>query len=78
MQDINFVERIFLRRIALSFLKKHLANIGAIAIPIVTFLQPSLHALVVNNPKSAVGVLIAALLTAYNAPSPWSQRGVGQ
>lgn len=71
--DLNPVERMVLRRMIMGFLKKHLSSwqtwVGILG-PVVAFLQPSLHALIVNDPKSTVAVIVGSLLAFFNSTAP--------
>jgi hypothetical protein len=54
----------------MSFLKKHWGNIAGVIVPILVFVEPSLHAYVQANPKTTLGIIIAALLAAFNSTAP--------
>jgi hypothetical protein len=67
---INPIERMILRRVAMSFIKKHYGTIAGIAGPLFIFLVPSLHAYEASHPHTTLGVIIAALVTSYNLTAP--------
>jgi hypothetical protein len=63
------------RRLIMNFLKKYWGTISAIAIPMIAFLEPSLHAYAVANPNALVAVIIGALLTMYHSTAPKDKTG---
>lgn len=67
---VNGLERVFLRRAALNFLKKHWGTIVSVAGPVLVFLEPSLHAYALANPKTAIGVIAGALVLMFNSRAP--------
>jgi hypothetical protein len=53
---------------------KYLPSLGVAGLAVLHFLTPSLQAYAAANPKTVVGVLLAAVIAAYHAPSP-NQQG---
>lgn len=54
----------------MNFLKKYWPTISAVAGGALTFLMPALVAYVSAHPKTAVGVLLGAVIAAYHATAP--------
>lgn len=71
--DLNPIERTILRREAMKQFVKYLPTLGATGLAVLHFLLPSLQAFVSANPKTVVGVLLAAVIAAYHSPSPTQQ-----
>ena len=71
--DLNPIERTILRREAMKQFAKYLPSLGVAGLAALHFLLPSLQAFAAANPKSVVGVLLAAVIAAYHAPSPNQQ-----
>ena len=57
----------------MQFLKKYWPTIMSVAGGVVTFAMPSLVAYVSTHPKTAVGVLLSAVIAAYHSSSPADQ-----
>ncbi len=75
MTDLNLIERIILRREAMSFLKKYWPTIVAALGGVIPFLMPSILAYVQAHPHTTVGVLLACVIAAYHATAPQNQGG---
>ena len=73
MTDLNLIERIILRREAMSFLKKYWPTIVAALGGVIPFLMPSILAYVQAHPHTTVGVLLACVIAAYHATAPQNQ-----
>lgn len=54
----------------MKFLKAHWPTILSVAGTALTYMLPGLQALVIAHPKSAVSVLLGALIAAYNTTAP--------
>lgn len=70
MPDLNPIERLILRREAMKFLKAHWPTIMAALGGVLPFLMPSLLAYVQAHPHTTVGVLLGAVILAYNSTAP--------
>lgn len=62
------------RRIIMSFLKKYWGTISAIAVPLIAFLEPSIHAYIAANPHALLGIVMGALLTLYHSSAPKDKK----
>lgn len=58
------------RKAIMQFLKKYWGTISAVAVPLIAFLEPSLHAYIVANPHATVALIMGALLTLYHSTAP--------
>ena len=75
---MNVLERFVLKEEAVKFLKAHWPSIVAVAGGILPVILPGLAAIAAANPKTTVGILCAAILTAYNASAPKDQKFLGK
>jgi hypothetical protein len=71
---MNFVEREILRREAMKFLKKYWPTIMSVGGAAVTFLLPAIQVYAATHPKTIVGVLLGAVITAYHSSAPKDQN----
>lgn len=58
----------------MQFLKKYWPTISAAAGGLLTFLLPALTQYASAHPKTALGVLFAAVIAAYHSSAPKDQR----
>lgn len=58
------------RKIIMNFLKKYWGSIAAVAVPLIAFLEPSIHAYEATHPHTLLAVAMGALLTMYHSTAP--------
>ena len=76
MSDLNFIERAFLRRKEMNWLKQHWPAVVSAVGWAIPFLLPSLNAYIAAHPHSAEGVLLGGLVAAWysNQTKPAPQK----
>ena len=62
------------RKIIMNFLKKYWGTIAAIAVPLIGFLEPSIHLYISQNPHAFVALVMGALLTLYHSSAPKDKK----
>lgn len=65
MSDLNWFERLILRREEMKFIRAHWAVILSILTFAGSFLYPSLDAYAKANPHTALGLILATLIGAF-------------
>jgi hypothetical protein len=76
MSDPNPIARFLLRREAMKYLKllqSHWPTIAAIVVALLPFVRPEILDFVKLHPHTTIGVLLSALIAAYNHASPAQQ-----
>jgi hypothetical protein len=71
--DLNLIERMILRREVMNYVKSlltHWTSFAAVAAAVMPFMLPSLLAYISAHPHTTWGVLLGAVIAAYNATAP--------
>jgi hypothetical protein len=71
---MNWIERKALRHYMIPHLKKFWATYGTLLGGAFYYLMPGLQAIAAAHPKTAIGVLLGAVIAAFHAEAPKSKK----